>query len=59
MFIENYLDIQEEEMKAIDVALEEAEKGYFVSQKAMHKWFDSWGTENELPSPEPDIFPEN
>ena len=22
----------------------------------MHKWMESWGTEYELPPPEPDIF---
>ena len=37
-------------------AMAEADKGVFVSQDAVHKWIDSWDTENELPLPEPDVF---
>ena len=57
--LEEYLDAKEhfyEEMKA---AIAEADKGVFISGEAMHRWIESWGTENELPPPEPDIFPEN
>ncbi|CAN7687505.1 hypothetical protein [Rhizobium sp. LjRoot254] len=43
---------------AIEAALAEADKGIFVSQEAVDRWMESWGTENELPMPEPDIFPE-
>ena len=35
----------------------EADKGVFISAEAMHRWIESWGTENELPPPKPDIFP--
>ena len=42
---------------AIDAALKEAERGVFISEEAVQRWMDSWGTENELPMPEPDIFP--
>jgi len=45
--------------KAVDAAVAEADKGIFVSQEAVDRWMESWGTENELPMPEPDIFPEN
>ena len=38
-------------------AMAEADKGVFVSQEAMDAWVMSWDTENELPPPEPDIFP--
>lgn len=34
----------------------EADKGVFVSAEAMLRWVKSWGTENELPRPEPDVF---
>ncbi len=37
-------------------AIAEADKGVFVSQEAVHKWMDSWDSENELPLPEPDVF---
>lgn len=43
--------------QAIEAALVEADKGEFISQEAMNKWMDSWDTDNELPIPEPDIFP--
>lgn len=43
---------------AIDTALAEADKGIFVSQETVDRWMESWGTENELPMPEPDIFPD-
>lgn len=49
------LDQFEQEM---DEAVKEADKGVFISGEAMHAWMASWGSENELPPPEPDIFPE-
>ena len=38
-------------------AMAEADKGVFISQEAMDAWVMSWDTDNELPPPEPDIFP--
>lgn len=38
-------------------AMAEADKGVFVSEEKMNAWVMSWDTENELPPPEPDIFP--
>ena len=38
-------------------AMAEADNGVFVSEEAVHKWMDSWDTDNELPFPEPDVFP--
>ena len=43
---------------AIRKATAEADKGVFVSQEKMDAWVSSWGTNSELPSPEPDIFPD-
>lgn len=54
--IKKYLSYKEEKRQAILQAVEEADKGVFVSKEAVHKWADSWGTDNELPVPEPDIF---
>ena len=33
----------------------EAGEGAFTSQEAMDAWVASWGSESELPPPEPDI----
>lgn len=41
--------------QAIDAALNEADQGTFISQDAMNQWIESWGSDNELPMPEPDI----
>lgn len=42
--------------QAIREAIIEADKGVFISSEAMHKWMNSWGTDNEAPRPKPDIF---
>lgn len=42
---------------AIRAAIEEAEAGSFVSEKAMTEWVSSWGTDSEAPVPEPDVLP--
>jgi predicted transcriptional regulator len=42
----------------MEAALAEAEEGVWISGEAVDRWVDSWGTENELPPPEPDIFPD-
>ena len=55
--IEAFLDARAAKTRAIKEALAEAEKGVFISHEAMSAWMESWGTENELPEPEPDIFP--
>jgi len=51
--------VQATRIKAIQDAKAEAEKGVFISQDAMEQWVDSLGTNNELPMPEPDIFPDH
>jgi len=43
--------------QAIDQALSEADQGQFISEAAMNSWIDSWGSDDELPMPEPDIRP--
>lgn len=55
--LSEYVQRNEWKLKAIQEAKKEANKGVFISQEAISDWLDSWGTENELEAPEPDIFP--
>ena len=55
--IEDYLDAKAYKRECLREAIAEADKGVFISEEAMDAWVKSWGTENELPMPEPDIFP--
>ena len=54
-----YIDEREAYLEAIDEAIQEADKGVFISGEAIDRWLASWGTDNVLPMPEPDIFPED
>ncbi len=54
--IKNYLQTIARKKRVIDDAIEHADKGVFISQKAMGDWVDSWGTGNELSHPKSDIF---
>ena len=55
--IEAHLAERRAYLAAIDEAIKEAdETGEFVSWEATKRWMDSWGTNNELPPPGPDIF---
>lgn len=56
--IKDYLQNASRKRQAIDAALEEADKGVFISQQAMNDWVDSWGTADEMEPPKPDIYPE-
>jgi predicted transcriptional regulator len=55
--IQSYLDFRSREREIMRERIAEADKGVFISEEAMTRWIESWGTENELPPPEPDIFP--
>ena len=55
--ITEFLDDHEYKRREIVRAYKEAEKGVFISEKAMTTWVDSWGSAQELPAPKPDIFP--
>lgn len=57
--IEAFLDAREGKERAIEAAFRDADKGIFVSQEAVYRWMESWDTDDELPPPEPDIFPED
>jgi predicted transcriptional regulator len=54
--VTDYLDAKAYKRECIREALLEAEKGEFISEEAIEAWMNSWGTENELPMPEPDVF---
>jgi predicted transcriptional regulator len=54
--IESYLEVRGAEREILKQRIAEADKGVFISGEAMHRWIESWGTENELPPPEPDVF---
>ncbi|MEM5473487.1 hypothetical protein WNZ14_17280 [Hoeflea sp. AS60] len=54
--IKMMLDAKVAKRRLIEDAIVEADKGAFVSQEAMNAWFQSLGTSNELPEPEPDVF---
>lgn len=54
--IEAFLDARDARHEAIRAAVAEADKGVFVSSEAVDRWMESWGTDNELPMPEPDVF---
>ena len=41
----------------INAAVEDARSGYGHSSEQVFAWMDSLGTDNELPTPEPDITP--
>lgn len=50
---------KDEKKRIIAEAIAEADKGVFISEEKMTAWIESWDTENELPEPEPDIFPDH
>ena len=54
--IESYLEIRSAERELLKRRIAEADAGVFISGEAMHRWIGSWGTENELPPPQPDVF---
>ena len=56
--IEAFIDDRRAYLEAIDEAIKEADKGVFISGEAVDQWLASWGTDNPLPMPEPDIFPD-
>ena len=55
--IEAFLDARDDRRQAIETAVQEAEKGVFVSSKAVGQWMETWGTPQEAPFPEADVKP--
>ena len=56
--IQFYFEQLDHTAKEIDEAFAEADKGEFISGDKVLDWMKSWGTENELAPPEPDILPQ-
>jgi predicted transcriptional regulator len=54
--IQSYFEVCASERELLKQRVAEADKGVFISSEAMHRWMTSWGTDNELPPPEPDVF---
>jgi predicted transcriptional regulator len=54
--IKTYFEELDRFEREIDDAFKKADEGVFISGEAVHAWMDSWGKENELPAPKPDIF---
>ncbi|MCB8837274.1 hypothetical protein [Aurantimonas sp. VKM B-3413] len=54
--IAGYLAGRKRKREAVRQALEEARRGVFVSETEVFRWVESWGTADELPTPEPDVF---
>lgn len=57
--ISDYIRDREYMRECLTRAEAEADKGVFISEEAMTAWVASWGSDNELPPPEPDIFPDS
>jgi RHH-type transcriptional regulator, rel operon repressor / antitoxin RelB len=53
--LEDYVKKNAWKARELHEALAQADKGAFISHDAMAAWVDSIGSENELPSPKPDI----
>ena len=53
--IEAMLRGRAERRATVREAVSEAEKGAFISKDTMDAWIGSWGSDSELPAPEPDI----
>ena len=55
--ISSYVSENAWQVAAIGKAVAEADAGGpSISQEATERWLESWGTDHELPKPEPDTF---
>jgi predicted transcriptional regulator len=57
--IKEFLDRQAYKRESLLAAIEEADKGIFISGEAVERWMERWADGHDDPFPEPDIFPEN
>ncbi|MBL7003290.1 MAG: CopG family ribbon-helix-helix protein [Gammaproteobacteria bacterium] len=56
--IEEYISRNSWKTKELHQAVEEANKGVFVSNESVEDWLSSWGDVEEKTAPKADIFPE-
>jgi len=54
--VKEFLQREKHERVIIEQRIKEADLGEFVSEEAMTEWFLSLGTDEELPTPKPDVF---
>ncbi|WP_322990131.1 hypothetical protein [Hoeflea sp.] len=54
--IKAMLEAKAAKRRIIEDAMAEADKGEFISDEKMNAWFQSLGTDPELPEPEPDVL---
>lgn len=57
--IRSMLEAKAAKRAAIEAALDQADRGKFISAEAMNDWIDSWDTEDEVSSPKADIMPDS
>lgn len=50
--IEEYLELHEWEIKAIEEGTKDVEEGRTVPHSKVKEWLQSWGTDNEKEAPE-------
>ena len=55
--VEAYLKDRIQYLNELNEAVADAQSNYGHSSEQIHTWMKSWGTENELPEPTPDITP--
>ena len=56
--VEAYRELERWQLAAIDEAIAEDESGApGISNEEVMRWLESWGTEHELPPPEPPAKP--
>jgi predicted transcriptional regulator len=53
--IERLRSASEARRKLLEEAVEDADKGLFVSASTVHAWMASWDSDDETPAPEPDV----
>ena len=56
--VEVYLKDRIHYLEELNEAVADAHSGFGHSSGQIHTWMKSWGTENELPAPAPDITPD-
>ena len=56
--LEEYVRRNAWKARELQDAKAEADAGVFISHEKVRAWAKSLGTDDELPAPEPDIFPD-
>lgn len=51
--IRDRIAFEQAQVRAIEEGLAQANRGELIPHEEVKAWVESWGTENELPAPEP------